>query len=285
MVLLEIAAVLAFISFGVGGDITNAILGGVLVALVLLTSYLSFWRNVPPALSEQLPQAMTLTPVPTLIPRTEERKAADVISAIRCFLPSDCKVLRGSRTLVVPAGALVVGDVVALSAGNRVPADLRVVQATDFKVEMASLTGESDAIECGAECRSALAAEARNLIFSSSLVMNGQAVGIVVRTGDATLIGRIAGLAGATKTAMTTMELEVRRVCKVVAVFAFCTGVAFLAIGLGRGLGVINSIVNAFILVLIAHVPEGLPSTVAAILTLTAQHLADHDVFVGCTLT
>ena len=98
-----------------GGDATvsHAILGGALIVLVLLTSFLSYWQ---------------------------ERQAADVLKAIRAFMPSECEVVRGGRTLCVPASELVVGDVVHLTVGNLVPADVRGVPSADLTVEMASLT-------------------------------------------------------------------------------------------------------------------------------------------------
>jgi sodium/potassium-transporting ATPase subunit alpha len=78
-------------------------------------------------------------------------------------------------------------------------------------VEMSSLTGESDAIECSVQRRSDVPAEARNFVFNSTLVMNGDGRGVVVRTADHTLIGAIAGLASGTTATRSNLEREVGR--------------------------------------------------------------------------
>lgn len=85
-----------------------------------------------------------------------------------------------------------VGDVVKIETGNKVPADIRITWNNGLKVEQSSLTGEVDAIEAGIDAASQLPMEAKNIIFNSCLVMEGQAYGIVFRTGDNTLIGNIA---------------------------------------------------------------------------------------------
>jgi magnesium-transporting ATPase (P-type) len=256
LVLLEIAAILGFLAWGLDHEKTNVILAGALLVLVTLTAVMNY---------------------------VQERSASDVINSIKAMLPAQCKVIRGGHEFPIPAENLVKGDLVHLTIGNRVPADIRVVHASDFKVEMSSLTGESDAVECGPEKRSDLPAEARNLIFNSGLVMSGDCLGIVVRTGDGTMIGSIAGLAGATRGGRTTLEREVLRLVHFVAGLALVTACSFFAIGLGRGLGVVFSFVNAFILVLVANVPEGLPATVTSILNLTAQQLAAKNVFIKRT--
>ena len=121
-----------------------------------------------------------------------------------------CTVIRDGAESRVAAVELVPGDVVLLSLGDRVPADLRIIAHKELKVEASSLTGESDAIACCVDAAHATPLEARNLVFHSSLVMNGEGRGVVIRTGDATMIGSIAGLVGATAAVESTMQAEVR---------------------------------------------------------------------------
>jgi len=83
------------------------------------------------------------------------------------------------------------------------------LQCNDLKVENSSLTGESEPVECTVEKQSDMVTEAKNFIFNSSLVMNGEARGVVVRTGDRSFIGCIAGLAGQTRQSKSSLEIEV----------------------------------------------------------------------------
>jgi len=83
------------------------------------------------------------------------------------------------------------------------------LQCNDLKVENSSLTGESEPVECTVEKQSDMVTEAKNFIFNSSLVMNGEARGVVVRTGDRSFIGSIAGLAGQTRQSKSSLEIEV----------------------------------------------------------------------------
>lgn len=265
IVLLLISSALGFLAYGLtAGDseegedaVNNLILACALLVIVTLTCAMSYWQ---------------------------ERQAGNVLASIQGMLPSSTKVVRGGQEVSVPADSLVPGDIVHLTIGNRVPADIRIIAANDLKVEMSSLTGESDAVECGPERRADLPTEAHNLLFNSSMIMNGDCYGVVYRTGDKSMIGVIAGMAGGSGQARrTTMEVEVHRLLVFVALAAIATAITFFIIGLARGFGIVFSFVNAFILVLVANVPEGLPASVTSILTLSAQSLATHNVFIKRT--
>ncbi len=183
-----------------------------------------------------------------------------MIDSIKNLLPSECRVLRGGQELRVPTHTLVPGDICRLTPGVKVPADLVLFSCAGLKVDVSCVTGESEPIEAAVTRKSDSPVEAHNLIFTSSLVQAGEAWGIVVKTGPSTLVGCIA--AGAHQTGPpreTLKDLEVRRIIQFVVAISLATGCAFLAIGLGRGLGVAFAITNAFILTLVANVPEGLP--------------------------
>jgi magnesium-transporting ATPase (P-type) len=151
------------------------------------------------------------------------------------------------------------------------------------QVEMSSLTGEADAIEIFADRRSDIANEARNIVFNSSLVMEGDAWGVVYRTGDNTYIGTIAGLASATSNSSSSMDREIFRLVAFVTVWSLVIACTLFGISMGRKLGVSFSIVYGFVLVLVANVPEGLPSTIVAVLGLAAQLMAKENIFIKRT--
>ncbi len=129
------------------------------------------------------------------------------------------------------------------------PADIILLGAEGLQCEVAALTGESAPVENAVDCRSDVPLEARNLVFASTLVVAGEGWGLVVRTGDSTLIGCIAGAAGAgAKHRRSLLEEEMARLVGFVCAMSLATGCIFLAIGLGRSLGLVFSITQAFIL-------------------------------------
>jgi magnesium-transporting ATPase (P-type) len=152
------------------------------------------------------------------------------------MLPAQAKVVRDGRTQSVPAAELVVGDVLIISTGDIVPADMRVLWTQDCKVETSSLTGESLPLLVCTKSHGTLKLEqARNVCFNSSKCLEGESWGVVVATGDQSLIGQIASLAGGTKQAMTTLQKEIHYFVKYLTIVAIALGAAFFGIGMARG--------------------------------------------------
>jgi P-type E1-E2 ATPase len=148
---------------------------------------------------------------------------------------------------------------------------------------MSSMTGEPDAISCSVEKQHDMPSEARNLTFNSALVMNGEGFGVVIRTGDHTMIGKIAALASATTASRSNMETEVLHFVHMVTMIAALTALIFFSVGAIRfpnRAGIIAAFINGFILVMVAYVPEGLPATVASCLTIASQRMAVRHVFI-----
>lgn len=117
------------------------------------------------------------------------------------------RVRRGGAEMDVPSEDLVLGDLVLVESGVRIPADLRVVQSDSLKVENSSFTGEPEPVELGLEQTDEEALHSKNLAFNAALVVEGKGMGVVVRTGDRTMIGSIASLAGETKAGKSTLEV------------------------------------------------------------------------------
>ena len=99
-------------------------------------------------------------------------------------MPTNCKVIRDGREQTLNAGNLVKGDIVHIQIGDKVPADLRVIWASNAKVERSSMTGEAEPEPMIPECTSDRVVETKNLAFSGSLMINGEAYGIVVRVSS-----------------------------------------------------------------------------------------------------
>jgi sodium/potassium-transporting ATPase subunit alpha len=173
------------------------------------------------------------------------------------MMASSSAVIRDGAEKRIDPTTLVPGDIVRLCLGDRVPADLRIIYTADLKTESSSLTGEPDAIAATVVAVHEAPIECRNVVFSSSLVMNGEGYGVVIKTGDNTMIGSIASLAAGsgTGTQETLLEKEVHRFVNFIALIAFINAFAFFGIGMGRKQPWINALVNGFIVVLVANVP------------------------------
>lgn len=254
MILLNIAGVLSCIAYGL--DKTqplNLYLGIVLFVVVFLTCVSSYFQ---------------------------ERNSSNVMNVFGKMLARQCKVVRDGHEQAIDVQDLVPGDIVRVQGGTVVPADLRLLKVSSLKVEASSLTGETDPIQCTVEATHDIARESANIAFNSAQCLEGEAVGIVIRTGDNTVIGRIAALAGGTDAVETTFQKEVKRVVYIIAAIAFSTAIVFFAIGMLRGQPFVSTFVNGFILVIVANIPQGLPATVTSLLTLTANRMGKKHVLV-----
>ena len=211
----------------------------------------------------------------------QERHAERAVAALATYLPTTARVLRDGTTRVIAARELVRGDVVRVSEGESVCADARVI-AGAVSVDMSMLTGESAPVP-----RSPLVPpvpgppiEAGNLIFSGTTCTQGNAVAVVLATGMRTEIGRIASLSQRVRADDSPLELQVKRVAKVIALVGLCLGLAFVPIGtLAAGLPLQDAVTFAIGL-LVANVPEGLLPTITLALAMGVRVLARKNAIV-----
>lgn len=124
------------------------------------------------------------------------------------MLASKCTCIREGKLAQIDSSELVVGDILLLRMGDKIPADVYIFSG-QIKVDNSSLTGESDPQERGPENTQKNPLEAENMAFSSTLVLNGEAYGIVIRTGDNSLIGSIANMASGEKKEASPLSIEV----------------------------------------------------------------------------
>lgn len=209
----------------------------------------------------------------------QEFKSAAIMAGFKSFLPRNCIVTRAGKQVTIEAELLVPGDVIQLKAGDAIPADIRCMEATDFKVDNSSLTGESDAQFRSTKNVEENPMEGTNLAFFGTNCAKGKCTGIVIRTGDNTLIGSIARLASSTENVKTPIAIEIEHFIHIVSGVAVFLGVSFLIIGIVRGEEPITNLVF-MIGIIVANVPEGLLATVTVSLTLTAKRMAVKQVLV-----
>ena len=263
MVLLSACSLLSFISFGLQADksdLTSLYLALVLFVVIVLTCFLQFH---------------------------EEGKANEVIDSFSKMLAKRCTVIRDGRQKTVAVDEIVPGDLVLVKNGDKVPADLVLLLCRGLKVDCSSLTGESKPISCSDRVSSPGTpwSECKNLAFNGSLCFDGMAIGLVVRTGDETAIGAVAKLASSTENRESTLQVEVRKFVSLIAVVALsmasaCFVASVFLSGARTKEQILSILINGFLVVLVANVPQGLPSTVTSLLALAARRMAHHSVLV-----
>lgn len=197
------------------------------------------------------------------------------------FVPPKCTVLRDNGTKSkVEATVIVRGDIVLIEAGDRIPADIRILEFNEMKVNNSSLTGESDALPRTTTCTNEdNPLETDNLAFFGTLCVEGTAIGIVVKTGDETIIGLIAHLAMEAEQEDTTLKREIHRFIKIIFGVAVALGITFFVIAAISGYDYITNLVFC-IGIIVANVPEGLLATVTVSLALTAKKMGEKQVMV-----
>lgn len=252
-VLLQIGSLLCFLGFILDHESKeNLYLGIILYLVVVLTSMFTYYQ---------------------------EFKSEKTMEKFKNFLPPKTHVIRDGTTAEINATDLVVGDIVQIRLGDKVPADFRVIENQNLKVDNSPLTGESEPVGRSVECTDENPLETNNLVFFGTLAVDGACIGVVVRTGDDTVFGRIAGLALRSTAEETTLQVDVHHFVILISSISISFGIFFFIFGLAKGTPVITSIVFAIGLI-VANVPEGLLATVTVSLTLSANRLAKKFILV-----
>ncbi|KAI7889875.1 uncharacterized protein EV154DRAFT_423062 [Mucor mucedo] len=208
-----------------------------------------------------------------------------VMNSINNMLPTQTLVMRDGKTVTIDAAHLVPGDIVHIRMGNKIPADLRLVEVSDdLKFDRSVLTGESDAIPGTVEATDDNVLETHNVAMMGTHCLNGSAVGVVVSIGDKTLMGRIARLSLADPNTRTTLQVEILRFVIIIAVLSISVGsiclitwAAWLRRDYPDFLSVSAALI-AVISVIVAFVPEGMPIAVTLCLTLIANRMKKNNV-------
>ena len=212
----------------------------------------------------------------------QEGRAENALDAIRAMLTHEASVLRDGRRLTVPVESLVVGDVVLAEAGDRIPADLRLLRATNLRIEEAVLTGESAPADKSPDPVAADAplGDRASIAFSGTLVASGQGAGLVVATGAATELGRISAMVGGVESLTTPllrqMDAFAKRLTIVILAVAACV-CAFAA--LVRGYEIEHAFMAA-VGVAVAAIPEGLPAVMTITLAIGVRRMAQRNAII-----
>merc|ERR1712012_1450024 len=256
--LLWLGAVLCFLAYSIQASAyeeppdDNLYLGVVLSAVVTVTGIFSYYQ---------------------------ESKSAKIMEGFKPRAPQYALVRRNGEKITVKAAELTLGDIVEIKFGDRVPADLRVIEARGFKVDNSSLTGESEPQTRSPEFTNENPLETRNLAFFSTNAVEGTCVGMVVNIGDNTVMGRIAGLASGLEGGQTPIAKEIEHFIHIITAVAVFLGVSFFIIAFILGYNWLDAVIF-LIGIIVANVPEGLLATVTVCLTLTAKRMASKNCLV-----
>ncbi|KAJ6109606.1 hypothetical protein N7486_001841 [Penicillium sp. IBT 16267x] len=203
-----------------------------------------------------------------------------VMNSILNLLPSEALALRDGKQLRVSATELVAGDIVQISVGNKVPADMRLLQTSgDIRFDRAILTGESDEIDGATESTNPNFLETRNIALMGTLVTNGNATGIVLLTGGRSVMGRIATMTAGVKQKSTLIQKEINRFVAIIVAMTIVLALLILFTWLGwlrksyPGYMSVVAMLNNVMGCVVAFIPEGVPVAVALTLMMVARNM------------
>lgn len=205
----------------------------------------------------------------------QESKAEAALEALKNLTSPTAMVRRNGKIMEIPAAELVVGDIVILEAGRIIPADLRLLQSVNLKIEESALTGESVPVDKDA---SFLAdgevgiGDRINMAFSSTSVAYGRGEGVVVYTGMNTEIGKIATMLNESEEELTPLQKRLNDLGKVLGIVAVVIIVAMFGIAIIQGRDMIEMLITAISLA-VAAIPEGLTAVVTIVLALGVQRM------------
>ncbi|MGN0331903.1 MAG: cation-translocating P-type ATPase [Lachnospiraceae bacterium] len=224
----------------------------------------------------------TIIVVDAVIGVIQENKAINALEALKQMgAPTAC-VRRDGEETVIPANELVPGDIVLLEDGAIVPADIRLIQENRLAVQESSLTGESVPVEKDSEkifSENTPLGSRENMVYTSSIVMYGNAEGIVVGTGMNTEVGRIAKMLDDQDDLDTPLKQKLNSVGKTLSLVGLVVCIAIFGIGSLYGRPWIPLLMTAVSLA-ISIIPEGLPATATIVMALGVQRMARQNAII-----
>jgi Ca2+-transporting ATPase len=247
--------------------------------ILIFASLLSFF------IIEDLLEALAILGVVvinTVIGLYQEGKAEKAAEELKKILSPQCKVLRDGNVGITASKFLVPGDMIVFEAGDIIPADARLIMVSNVLIDEAHLTGESQPIDKNTRVLSGenlRLYEMTNMVFAGSRVLNGYGTALVVKTGNATEIGKIAINIQEAKEEATPLQKKMNLEIKALIALALVALLLVLVMGAVRGVDLGFSILLA-ISIMVAVFPEGLPASMTIALALAMERLAKNSVII-----
>lgn len=246
----------------------------VLIGCAVVTAALDHWTDTGVILAVVIANA--------IIGYIQEGKAEKAMDAIRHMLAPHANVIRGGERISIEGDQLVPGDIVLLEAGDKVPADLRMLTAHGMSVQEAILTGESVPVEKHIEpvVADAPLGDRSCMAFSGTLVTSGQGKGVVVATGSDTEIGRISGLLSEVEMLTTPLVSQMGVFAKWLTIFILLIAALLLTYGYFVGHHDFTEMFMAVVGLSVAAIPEGLPAVLTITLAVGVQAMGKRNAIV-----
>jgi magnesium-transporting ATPase (P-type) len=246
----------------------------VLLAAAAMTAVLGHWVDTGVILGVVLVNAV--------IGFLQEGKAEKALDAIRNMLSLHADVRRDARRREIAAEDLVPGDVVLVASGDKVPADLRLLEVRNLRVDEAALTGESEPVEKRLDPvdENAAIGDRFCMAYSGTLVTYGQAAGLVVATGQATELGRIGAMLEQVQEITTPLLRKMAVFARWLSAAILVTAAAIFVIGVTVGGYALAEMFTAVVALAVAAIPEGLPAILTVTLAIGVQRMARRNAIV-----
>jgi magnesium-transporting ATPase (P-type) len=212
----------------------------------------------------------------------QEGRAEKALDSIRNMLSAEARVLRDGLVRLIPAEDIVPGDVVLLESGDKIPADLRLIDVKNLRTEEAALTGESLPATKIADAIAAKATvgDRENIAFSGTMVVSGRATGIVVATGSQTELGRINQMLAEVSVLETPLLTQIKKFGHVITVVIAVLSVLLFSWGHWLGHMTFVELFQAIVGIVVSIIPEGLPAIITITLAIGVTRMAKRNAII-----
>lgn len=218
----------------------------------------------------------------TIISVVQQKKAEASIEALKSMSAPTAHVIRNNSEIIIPASELVIGDIVILEAGSVVPADIRLLESANLKIQESALTGETVPVEKAADeilKPDCFIADRINMAYTSSLITYGRGIGVVIATGMNTEVGHIASLLNNSDEFDTPLKRKLSAVGKTLSIVGLIVCVIIFVIGLLYKRPILPLFMTAISLA-ISIIPEGLPATATIVMALGVKRMAKENALI-----
>ena len=210
----------------------------------------------------------------------QENKANTTAESLQNLVKVKAKVLRDGKEIEIDSSKIVPGDIIFLESGDKISADMRILEAHNFTVDESVLTGESLTISKTSQQidkKKVPISEQYNMVFSGTTVITGRAIGVVVATGLYTELGKIANTINNTKEEKSPLTIRVNKLSKQISILIIIIAIIITILLIKKGLPY-NEIFISVVALSISAMPEGLPLALTMALTIASNHMAKNKV-------
>lgn len=267
-------------------------LTNLLAFMMWICSALSFWAQMP----EAGWACIIVVFINAIFSFWQEFKAERAIDALKKLIPSYARVIREGKERKVPTSDIVPGDIIIIEEGDNIPADARLIEAQELRVNNSAFSGESKLSHKMSEAlhdgKDFLWLEMPNLIFAGTSIASGIGKAVVIATGMNTEIGEIAHITQTVKEDLSPLQKEVNKIGKLITFISFAMGFAFFFFGLAFTKMTVFVAAMFAIGIITANVPQGLMPTLTLALAMSVQRMAKKQALIkklssvetlGCT--